>query len=93
MRLPSIEGALRAQTRLEKIALQTPFQYLERYSKEFQAEVFTKREDSNRLRSFKIRGAYNKIVALSESDRKKGIVCASAGNHAQGFAYSAKHYA
>lgn len=88
MRLPSIEGALRAQTRLEKIALQTPFQYLERYSKEFQAEVFTKREDLQQVRSFKIRGAYNKIVALSESDRKKGIVCASAGNHAQGFAYS-----
>ena len=67
--------------------MQTPFQYLERYSKEFQAEVFTKREDLQQVRSFKIRGAYNKIVALSESDRKKGIVCASAGNHAQGFAY------
>ena len=88
MNLPSIEGALKAKGRLDGIALVTPFQYLERYSKAFNAQVYTKREDLQQVRSFKIRGAYNKIVALSAEEQKKGIVCASAGNHAQGFAYS-----
>lgn len=86
--MPSIEGALKAQSRLDGVALVTPFQYLERYSNEFNAQVYTKREDLQQVRSFKIRGAYNKIVSLNEQDRIKGIVCASAGNHAQGFAYS-----
>lgn len=90
MKLPSIEGALRAQSRLNGIVLLTPFQYLERYSKQFGAKVFAKREDLQQVRSFKIRGAYNTIVALSETERNQGIVCASAGNHAQGFAYSCK---
>lgn len=88
MKMPSIEGALKAQSRLDGVALVTPFQYLERYSNEFNAQVYTKREDLQQVRSFKIRGAYNKIVSLNEQDRIKGIVCASAGNHAQGFAYS-----
>lgn len=90
MNLPSIEGALNAQSRLDGVAQVTPFQYLERYSKEFNAQVYTKREDLQLVRSFKIRGAFNKIVSLNEQDRKKGIVCASAGNHAQGVAYSCK---
>jgi len=88
MSQPSIEGALRAQSRLDGVALLTPFQYLERYSKAFNAQVFTKREDLQQVRSFKIRGAYNKIVSLTAKQRQQGIVCASAGNHAQGFAYS-----
>ena len=88
MSRPSIEGALRAQSRLDGVALLTPFQYLERYSKAFNAQVFTKREDLQQVRSFKIRGAYNKIVSLTAEERQQGIVCASAGNHAQGFAYS-----
>ena len=90
MKMPSIEGALRAQSRLKGIVLLTPFQYLERYSKQLDAEVYAKREDLQQVRSFKIRGAYNTIVALSDVERKQGIVCASAGNHAQGFAYSCK---
>lgn len=90
MKMPSIEGALRAQSRLNGIVLLTPFQYLDRYSKQFEAKVFAKREDLQQVRSFKIRGAYNTIVTLSEDERKQGIVCASAGNHAQGFAYSCK---
>lgn len=88
MSRPSIDGALRAQSRLDGVALITPFQYLERYSKAFNAQVFTKREDLQQVRSFKIRGAYNKIVSLTAKQRQQGIVCASAGNHAQGFAYS-----
>ena len=90
MKWPSIEGALQAQPRLKEVALHTPFQYLERHSSLYQAKVFTKREDLQQVRSFKIRGAYNKMVALEAFDRQKQMVCASAGNHAQGFAYSCK---
>ena len=90
MKWPSIEGALQAQSRLKEVALHTPFQYLERHSSLYQAKVFTKREDLQQVRSFKIRGAYNKMVALEAFDRQKQMVCASAGNHAQGFAYSCK---
>ena len=52
------------------------------------ASVFFKREDLQQVRSFKIRGAYNKISSLSKEERAGGMVCASAGNHAQGFAFS-----
>ena len=54
------------------------------------SSILLKREDVQQIRSFKIRGAYNKISSLDENDFKNGIVCASAGNHAQGFAFSCK---
>jgi threonine dehydratase len=54
------------------------------------ASVFFKREDLQQVRSFKIRGAYNKICSLSKAERDRGMVCASAGNHAQGFAFACK---
>src|SRR5207247_211800 len=53
--------------------------------------VLLKREDLQPVFSFKLRGAYNKIAQLPEEDRWKGVVACSAGNHAQGVAYSAKH--
>lgn len=59
-----------------------------RLSQEYQAEVFLKREDRQEVRSFKIRGAYNLISSLTEIQKKQGVVCASAGNHAQGVADS-----
>jgi len=77
-----------AAIRLEGIVNKTPLQYSKRLSKKYDAKIFLKREDLQEVRSFKIRGAYNKIASLSENDRKKGVVCASAGNHAQGVAYS-----
>ena len=55
---------------------------------EFEATILLKREDLQIVRSYKIRGAYNKMSSLSEAQKKQGIVCASAGNHAQGVAYS-----
>lgn len=88
MRRPSVEGAIAAKKRLEKVALVTPFQHLSRLSEKYGAAVFAKREDLQQVRSFKIRGAYNKISLLPAQDCAKGIVCASAGNHAQGFAFS-----
>lgn len=77
-----------AHDRIKDVVVATPF--LENYnlSEKFNARVFLKREDMQTVRSFKIRGAYNKIKSLDEAEMKKGIVCASAGNHAQGVALS-----
>ena len=90
MRLPNVEGALKAKARLSTVVLETPWQPIERWSKKLDATVFLKREDLQQVRSFKIRGAYNKIKTLSQSECEHGIVCASAGNHAQGFAFSCR---
>lgn len=60
------------------------------YSKKYQAHVRLKREDLQQVRSYKIRGAFNKINSLSDKEKKQGIVCASAGNHAQGVAYACR---
>jgi len=66
----------------------TPLEYSERLSKKYKAEIYLKREDLQKVRSYKIRGAYNLISSLSAEDAGKWVVCASAGNHAQGFALS-----
>lgn len=90
MRLPSVEGALKARSNVAAVVLKTPLRIQHRWSKKLAAEIYLKREDLQHIRSFKIRGAYNKIVGLSEAERTQGIVCASAGNHAQGFAFSCR---
>lgn len=77
-----------AGERLRGVINDTPLQYSKRLSQKFGANIYIKREDLQEVRSFKIRGAYNKISSLSEAERKKGVVCASAGNHAQGVAYA-----
>lgn len=85
---PSIEGVQLAVSRLSKVIRKTPWEFNKRLSSLKNASVFFKREDLQQIRSFKIRGAYNKISSLSEEKRGVGIICASAGNHAQGFAFS-----
>ncbi|MFV0591268.1 MAG: threonine ammonia-lyase [Draconibacterium sp.] len=85
---PQIQNITRAKRRINDIILQTPLQLNINLSEEFQANIYLKREDLQLVRSYKLRGAYNKIAKLSAEDRKKGVVCASAGNHAQGVAYS-----
>ena len=87
---PTVEAVQKAAANLSNIALKTPLMKNERYSKEFNANILFKREDLQLVRSYKIRGAYNKISSLSEEQRAKGIVCSSAGNHAQGVALSCK---
>ncbi|OGK13710.1 threonine dehydratase [Candidatus Roizmanbacteria bacterium RIFCSPLOWO2_01_FULL_38_12] len=77
-----------AAKRLKDIAQKTPLQYSKRLSKKYKADIYIKREDLQEVRSFKIRGAYNKMSCLSNEEKKRGVVCASAGNHAQGVAYS-----
>ncbi|MDR7000295.1 threonine ammonia-lyase IlvA [Neobacillus niacini] len=66
----------------------TPLQYNAILSERYECNVYLKREDLQSVRSFKIRGAYNRIKKLSGADLHNGIICASAGNHAQGVAYS-----
>jgi threonine dehydratase len=76
---------------LKSVALKTPLQFHKKLSEKFQAEIYLKREDLQVVRSYKIRGAYNLIQSLSEDQRNRGVVCASAGNHAQGVAFACKH--
>ena len=70
------------------VVLKTPLQFSKRMSEKFGANIYMKREDLQEVRSFKIRGAYNKISSLSDAKKKQGIVTASTGNHAQGVALS-----
>ena len=80
-----------ASERLKGIVSTTPLQRSNRLSQTFGANVLIKREDMQEVRSFKIRGAYNKISGLSAAERGRPIVCASAGNHAQGVAWACSH--
>ncbi|MEO8473243.1 MAG: threonine ammonia-lyase IlvA [Chryseolinea sp.] len=84
----NIAGA--AET-LKSVALKTPLQYHRKLSEKFQAEIYLKREDLQVVRSYKIRGAFNLIQSLTPEQRQNGVVCASAGNHAQGVAFACKH--
>lgn len=78
----------KAQERLKDVVMQTPLQYLDSLSGQFGANIYLKREDLQVVRSYKLRGAYNMISSLDRAVLDKGVVCASAGNHAQGFAFS-----
>src|SRR5260370_12967672 len=80
-----------AERRLEGLASPTRLQVSIRLSEQYGATILIKREDMQAVRSFKIRGAYNTIASLSPGDRKRPIVCASAGNHAQGVAFACAH--
>ena len=76
---------------LKAVVLKTPLQFHRKLSDKFKADIYLKREDLQVVRSYKIRGAYNLIQSLPEEKRKQGVVCASAGNHAQGVAFACKH--
>lgn len=79
-----------AHHRLKKVVNRTPLTYNHSLSKKYQCNVYLKREDLQVVRSYKLRGAYNMMSSLPAEQLQKGVVCASAGNHAQGFAYSCK---
>ena len=85
---PTLEAVKEAKKRITGVVLQTPLADSFTYSKRYAANIFFKREDLQQVRSYKIRGAYNKISSLSEDQLKKGVICASAGNHAQGVAFA-----
>jgi threonine dehydratase len=86
--LISVENINKAAENLIGVAMHTPLQKNLALSEKYGCEVYLKREDLQIVRSYKIRGAYNKIQSLSKEILAKGVICASAGNHAQGFAYS-----
>jgi threonine dehydratase len=87
---PSLENIKQAALNLKDVAYVTPLIQNQNLSKEFQSTILFKREDLQVVRSYKIRGAYNKISSLTLDEKQQGIVCASAGNHAQGVALSCK---
>ena len=88
---PNINDIKIATETIKQVATTTPLSQSIRYSKQYNANVLLKREDLHRVRSYKIRGAFNKISSLKQEERKKGVVCASAGNHAQGVAFACNH--
>ena len=85
---PALNDIMTAEHTLREILSPTPLIHNRNLSDKFGAEVMLKREDLQVVRSYKIRGAYNKIRSLTEEQTQRGIVCASAGNHAQGVALS-----
>ncbi len=85
---PQIVDIIEASNRLKGVIRRTPLEYNNTYSERYQAEIYFKREDQQIVRSYKIRGAYNKMASLPVEKLKLGVVCASAGNHAQGVALS-----
>ncbi len=79
-----------AADRLKSVINRTPLVRNLNLSEQFGATIYLKREDLQLVRSYKIRGAYNKMASLSATELSKGVVCASAGNHAQGVAYACR---
>jgi threonine dehydratase len=77
-------------SRVYDVAIETPLQAAPRLSQRLENEIFFKREDLQPIFSFKLRGAYNRMAQLSAEERSRGVITASAGNHAQGVAYSGK---
>lgn len=84
----SIEEASKS---LNSIVKHTPLKFSKRLSAKYKAKIFLKREDLQEIRSYKIRGAFNFLRSLTPLEKKKGVVAASAGNHAQGIAFSASY--
>ena len=87
--LKSIE---KASHRLKGVAHRTPFSYAPLLSEISGYKVYLKKENLQRTGAFKLRGAFNKIATLIENGRDGGVVAASAGNHAQGVAFSSKYF-
>ncbi|MBI6117524.1 threonine ammonia-lyase IlvA [Salegentibacter maritimus] len=85
---PQLKAVKEAVERISKVVVKTPLTPSFTYSKKFSANVMLKREDLQQVRSYKIRGAYNKISSLPKQQLDKGVICASAGNHAQGVAFA-----
>jgi threonine dehydratase len=88
----TIQKVKEAQQNIKGVARKTPLFYSSMFSKETGCTVYLKCENKQKTGAFKLRGAYNKIVCLSEEERKSGVVASSAGNHAQGVAYAATSF-
>ncbi len=84
----TVENIYRAKVRLKGVAQHTPLMKNHNLSDRYNCSVYLKREDLQVVRSYKIRGAYNKMASMPPEELENGIVCASAGNHAQGVAFA-----
>lgn len=91
MNLVGIEEIKAAKERIKGVAITTPLVLSKRLSEQFQCNILLKREDLQEVRSYKIRGAFNKMSSMGADQLTKGVVCASAGNHAQGVAFACKN--
>lgn len=91
-RIPTLNELLRETltSRVYEVAKETPLELAPKLSEKLGNQIWLKREDQQPVFSFKLRGAYNKIAKLSDAERAKGVIAASAGNHAQGVALAAK---
>ena len=89
---PSLDAMLRLilTSRVYDVCRETPLDRAPRLSARLDRQVLFKREDLQPVFSFKIRGAYNRIAHLTDEEKRRGVIAASAGNHAQGVAYSAR---
>ncbi len=88
MNLPNLENIYAASGLLSGVIKHTPLERNLNLSEKTGANIYLKREDLQLVRSYKLRGAYNKMASLSTEELSKGVVCASAGNHAQGIAWA-----
>ena len=88
----NLETIKKAKEVVSQVATKTPFAYAPLLSQMVGNEIYLKKENLQLTGSFKIRGAFNKIASLSEEEKAKGVIAASAGNHAQGVAYSANYF-
>ena len=84
----SAKDVVKAHKVLSGVVVNTPLDYDHYLSEKYGAKIYLKKENAQRVRSFKIRGAYYAISQLTKEERERGVVCASAGNHAQGVAYT-----
>ena len=80
-----------AARRIADVVARTPLEHSDRLSAITGAQVYLKREDLQSVRSYKLRGAYNLLMQLTDTELRAGVVCSSAGNHAQGFALACRH--
>ena len=78
-------------SRVYDVAQETPLDPAHRLSRRLGNDVLLKREDLQPVFSYKLRGAYNRIAHMTDTERARGVIAASAGNHAQGVAFSARH--
>ncbi len=88
----TLEDIQKAHEEVMKVAVKTPFSYAPKLSEATGFNLYLKKENLQNTGSFKIRGAFNKIASLTDEERSKGVVAASAGNHAQGVALAAKYF-
>lgn len=87
-----LQSIIDAQKSIQRVVKNTPFEYSKKLSDICFAEIYLKKENLQNTGSFKLRGAFNKISKLSDEQKTKGVIAASAGNHAQGVAFSANYF-